>query len=184
MTCHFQPVKVFRQLGDNVTIGQMLGQFPTGLDIERVSRIQRRVENVGRVCAFAQRKLDRVLFVRLSSTIVTFVKFERDVRLRGRGDGGVSPTRRISGRGNTYRVVQLGDPPVCNGQTGEEDKINKGMDMALFSEVEVQRAATTAPSRLEVFHDILEQWQRSEDTNFLPVEVVWSGKDSELVKRG
>ena len=56
--------------------------------------------------------------------------------------------------------------------------------MALFGEVEVQRAATTAPSRLEVLHDILEQRQRSEDTNFLPVEVVWSGKDSELVKRG
>ena len=61
----------------------MLGQFPTGLDVERVSRIQRRVENVGRVCAFTQRKLDRVLFVGLSSTVVTFVKFERDVGLGG-----------------------------------------------------------------------------------------------------
>jgi hypothetical protein len=59
-----------------------MGQFPAGLDIERVSGIQRRVEDVGRVCAFAQRKLDGVLFVRFSSTVVAFVKFERDVRLQ------------------------------------------------------------------------------------------------------
>ena len=43
------------------------------------------------------------------------------------------------------------------------------MDVALFGEVEVQRATTTAPSRFEVFHDVLEQGQRSEDTDFLPV---------------
>jgi hypothetical protein len=71
---------------------------------------------------------------------------------------------------NTYRVVQLGYPSVHDGQTGEEDKVDKGMDMALLGEVEVQRATTAAPSRLEVFHDVLEQRQRSEDTDFLPVE--------------
>ena len=38
------------------------------------------------MCAFAQRKLDRVLLVCFSSTVVTFVKFERDVRLEGRDD--------------------------------------------------------------------------------------------------
>jgi len=97
-------VKVFRQLGDNVTIGQMLGQFPTGLDVERVSRIQRRVENVGRVCAFAQRKLDRVLFVRFSSTVVTFVKFERDVRLRG-GRWNEFYVEGRWGGGYTYRII-------------------------------------------------------------------------------
>ena len=42
--------------------------------------------------------------------------------------------------------------------------------MALFGEVEVQRATTAAPSRLEVFHDVLEQRQRSENTDFLPVK--------------
>ena len=106
------------------------------------------------------------------------------MRLRGREDGGVSPTRRVGERGNAYRVIQLGDPPVCDGQTREEDEINKGMDMALLGEVEVQRAATTAPSRLEVFHDILEQRQRSEDTDFLPVKLMRSGKGNEWAERG
>ena len=73
------------------------------------------------------------------------------------------------GDGNAHRVVQLGYPPVRDGQTGEEDEVDKGMDVALFGEVEVQRATTTTPSRLEVFHDVLEQGQRSEDTDFLPV---------------
>ena len=67
---------------DHVTVRQMLGQFPTGLDVDRVSGIQRRIEDVGRVGAFAQRKLDRILFVRFSSTVVTFIKFERDMGLR------------------------------------------------------------------------------------------------------
>jgi len=83
----------------------MLGQFPAGLDVERVSRIQRRIEDVGRVCAFAQRKLDRVLFICLSSTVVTLVKFERDVRLRGGEYDRVSPTRRVSRRGEAHRVI-------------------------------------------------------------------------------
>ena len=46
--------------------------------------------------------------------------------------------------------------------------------MALLGEVEVQRTATTASSRLEVFYDVLEQGQRSEDTDFLPAKGVWS----------
>ena len=41
--------------------------------------------------------------------------------------------------------------------------------MALFGEVEVQRATATASGRLEVFHDVLEQGQRCEDTDFFPV---------------
>ena len=45
------------------------------------------------------------------------------------------------------------------------------MDVALFGEIEVQRTTATAPSSLEVFHDILEQGQRGEDTNFLPVKL-------------
>ena len=42
--------------------------------------------------------------------------------------------------------------------------------MALFGEVEVQRATTTASGRFEVFHDVLEQGQRCEDTDFFPVK--------------
>lgn len=79
-----------------------------------------------------------------------------------------------------HRVVQLGYPPVRDGQTGEQDKINEGMDMALLGEIEVQRTATTASSRLEVFHDISEQGQRSEDTNFLPVK---GARSEEVVDR-
>ena len=88
------------------------------------------------------------------------------------------------GKGNAYRVVQLGYPPVRDGQTGEQDKINKGMDVALLGEVEVQRTATAAPSGLEVFHDVLEQGQRSEDTDFLPVKGMRSEKimDQPLTK--
>ena len=44
------------------------------------------------------------------------------------------------------------------------------MDVTLFGEVEVQRATTTSPSRLKVFHDVLEQGQRSKDTDFLPTK--------------
>jgi len=44
------------------------------------------------------------------------------------------------------------------------------MDVTLFGEVEVQRTTTAAPSRLEVFHDVLKQRQRSENTDFLPVK--------------
>lgn len=45
------------------------------------------------------------------------------------------------------------------------------MDVALFGKVKVQGTTTTASSSLEVFHDVLEQGQRSEDTNFLPVKL-------------
>lgn len=44
------------------------------------------------------------------------------------------------------------------------------MDVALFGEVEIQRATTASPSRLKVFHDVLEQGQRSEDTDFLSMK--------------
>lgn len=74
-------MKVFGQLGDHIAVRQMLGQFPARLDVDRVSGIQGRVEDVGRVCAFAQRKLDRILFVRLSSTVITLVKLKGDMRL-------------------------------------------------------------------------------------------------------
>lgn len=70
------------QPGDHVTIRQMLGQFPAGLDVERVSVVERRVEDIGRVGAFAQRKLDRILFVRFAPTVIALVKLERDVRLK------------------------------------------------------------------------------------------------------
>jgi len=50
------------------------------------------------------------------------------------------------------------------------------MDVALFGEVEVQRATTAAPGRLEVFHDVLEQRQRSENTDLLPVKMTRSEK--------
>ena len=80
------------------------------------------------------------------------------------------------GDGNAHRVVQLGYPPVRDGQTGEEDEVDKGMDVALFGEVEVQRATTAAPSRLEVLHDVLEQRQRSENTDLLPVKMTRSEK--------
>ena len=59
----------------------MLGQFPARLDIERVSGVERRVEDIGRMCAFAQRKLDRILFVCFTPAVITLVKFECDVRL-------------------------------------------------------------------------------------------------------
>ena len=55
--------------------------------------------------------------------------------------------------------------------------------MALLGEVEVQRTATTAPSRLEIFYDVLEQRQRSEDTNFLPVKVARLGRCSGWAER-
>ena len=42
--------------------------------------------------------------------------------------------------------------------------------MALFGEIEIQRATTAVPSRLKVFHDVLKQRQQSEDTDFLPVK--------------
>lgn len=80
------------------------------------------------------------------------------------------------GEGNTHRVVQLGYPSVRDGQTREEDKVDEGMDVALFGEVEVQRATTAAPSRLEVLHDVLEQRQRSENTDLLPVKMTRSEK--------
>jgi hypothetical protein len=38
---------------------------------------------------------------------------------------------------DTDRIVQLGYPPVCDRKAGEEDEIDKGMDVAFFSEVEV-----------------------------------------------
>ena len=42
------------------------------------------------------------------------------------------------GKANAYRVIQLGDPPVRDGQAGEEYKIDKSVDVALLGEVEVQ----------------------------------------------
>ena len=48
--------------------------------------------------------------------------------------------------------------------------------MALFGKVKVQGTTTTAPGSLEVFHDVLEQGQRSEDTDFLPVKLFGKGK--------
>lgn len=74
----------------------MLGQFPAWLDVDRVSGVQRRVEDIGRVCAFAQRKLDRILLVRLSSAVVTLVEFERDMRL-----GEIEMMKWISCEGST-----------------------------------------------------------------------------------
>jgi len=49
------------------------------------------------------------------------------------------------------------------------------MDVALLGEIEVQGATTASPSRLKVFHDVLEQGQRSKDTDFLPVKGSRSG---------
>jgi hypothetical protein len=82
---------------------------------------------------------------------------------------------------SAYHVVQLRDPPVRDGQTGEQDEIDKGMDVALLGEVKVQRATTAAPSRLKVFHDVLEQRQRSKDTDFLPGKGTRSGEVNERV---
>jgi len=42
--------------------------------------------------------------------------------------------------------------------------------MAFLGEVEIQRATAASPGRLKVFHDVLEQWQRSKDTDLLPVK--------------
>lgn len=55
--------KVLRQLLNDKTIRQVLGQFSSWLHVQRVSGIQGRVENVGRMSTFAQRELDRVFFI-------------------------------------------------------------------------------------------------------------------------
>jgi hypothetical protein len=50
-----------------------------GLHAERVARIQRRVEDVRRVCALADAELDGVLLVGTAASAVALVQFEGDV---------------------------------------------------------------------------------------------------------
>ena len=53
------------------------------------------------------------------------------------------------GRG-TYTIVKLGDPPVHDGQAGEEDEVDERVDVALFREVQRERTLLVVPRPLEV----------------------------------
>ena len=44
---------MLRQLLDDETVRDMLREFPAGLDVERMPRVEGRVEDVGRVRALA-----------------------------------------------------------------------------------------------------------------------------------
>ena len=64
---------MLREPLDDEAVGQVLRELPARLDVERVARVERRVEHVGRVRALGEREFDRVLFVGLAPPVVTLV---------------------------------------------------------------------------------------------------------------
>ena len=72
---------MLRELLDDEAVRQVLRELPAGRHVERVARVERGVEHVGRVRALAEREPDRVLLVRLAPPVVPLVQLERDVRL-------------------------------------------------------------------------------------------------------
>ena len=78
--------KVLREALDDERVGEVLRELAPGLHVERVARVERRVEHVGGVRALGERELDRVFFVGLAAAVVPLVELEGDVRLRG-GEG-------------------------------------------------------------------------------------------------
>ena len=75
--------KVLREALDDERVGEVLRELAARLDVERVARVERRVEHVGRVRALGERELDRVFFVGLAPAVVPLVELEGDVRLPG-----------------------------------------------------------------------------------------------------
>ena len=64
---------MLRQLLDDEAVGQVLRELAARLHVERVPRVERRVEDVGRVRALAQREPDRVFLVRLATAVIALV---------------------------------------------------------------------------------------------------------------
>lgn len=72
-------VEVLRQSLYDQGILEVLGELLARLNIQGVSGIKSRVENVRRMRAFAEGQFDRVLFVGLPSSMVALIQFKCDV---------------------------------------------------------------------------------------------------------
>ena len=138
-------MEMLRELLNDKPIRQMLRQLPARLDVQRVARVDCRVEHVARVRALREGELDRVLLVGLLAPAVALVELEDDVRA----------------------VVELGDAPVRDGQAGVEDEVDERVDVRFFGEVEAQAGLAAVSCFFEVLDDFAEERKGSEDAYLL-----------------
>lgn len=75
--------------------------------------------------------------------MIPLVQLERYVRLQSQP---LATYKRVGGQ--AYRIVELGDTAVGDGQTRQQHQIDEGMYMALFGEVERQGAFAIVARRL------------------------------------
>ena len=73
---------MLREALDDERVREVLRELAARLHVERVARVERRVEHVGRVRALGERELDRVFFVGLAPAVVSLVELEA-----GEGEG-------------------------------------------------------------------------------------------------
>ncbi len=70
----------------------------------------------------------------------------------------------------TYTVVQLRYSPVCNRKPRIKHKVDEGVNVALFSEVQPESALAAIPRFFKVVNHVPKQRQGSQNADLLSTE--------------